>query len=691
MPYYQPGDIVLRDYEIEAFIGEGGFGEVYRVLDIHLQQPFALKIIRRNPAVAEEHYEKARQRFMLEARLGALLNHPNIVRVIKFAPDEATGLLVLVMEYAPGGSLADRLQGGNIQSVSDTLRIGKQIASGLGALHSQDVVHRDIKPSNILFDAAGMAKIADLGLAQMAGVRLTEASNSGSTLSWQTSPGTPAYMSPEQTRGIPYVTPASDIYMLGLVLFEMLTGRAYKNQPPGTRLSHLNDQVSRPVDDLLAAMLAEEPKNRPWNGMAAEKALAEGEVVLQRGRRLTNAASGLVRGQKSTWKLPVLIGVGLLVTLLLVFGILELIPGSQANPPAGTLSPVGGLVLTTTVAELPPQQQTLMDVSSPTTSAPVILLASSTPTPTPTQTDLPVPTLTATPPPTLTPTPTATIDRSIQSDCDLGQTWNSPKDGMTLVCVPAGEFMMGSNSAEAQVDEKAHVVELTTYWIDQTEVTNAMFSQFIAETGYRTDAEMAGGGWALTGDTWSYIDGATWRHPAGPGSSIDNKTNHPVVQVSWNDAVAYCRWAERSLPTEAQWEKAARGSGYPYPWGSSAPDGSRLNFADSNTNFAWSDATVNDGYGGTAPVGSYPGGSSPYGALDMAGNVTEWVADWYDGNYYTSQTVWLDPVGPVVGERGTRGLRGGSWDNAWTFVRVSYRGEFDPGYRADAVGFRCVR
>ena len=108
MPYYQPGDIVLRDYEIEAFIGEGGFGEVYRVLDIHLQQPFALKIIRRNPAVAEEHYEKARQRFMLEARLGALLNHPNIVRVIKFAPDEATGLLVLVMEYAPGGSLADR-------------------------------------------------------------------------------------------------------------------------------------------------------------------------------------------------------------------------------------------------------------------------------------------------------------------------------------------------------------------------------------------------------------------------------------------------------------------------------------------------------------------------------------------------------------------------------------------------------
>jgi serine/threonine protein kinase len=114
------------------------------------------------------------------------------------------------MEYAPGGSLADRLEGGQIQTIADTLRISQQIAAGLSALHTQDIVHRDIKPSNILFDEYGVAKLADLGLAQVAGPRLTETSASGSSFTWQTSPGTPAYMSPEQIKGTPYVTPASD-------------------------------------------------------------------------------------------------------------------------------------------------------------------------------------------------------------------------------------------------------------------------------------------------------------------------------------------------------------------------------------------------------------------------------------------------------------------------------------------------
>ena len=683
MPYYQPGDIVLRDYKIEAFIGEGGFGEVYRVLDIHLQQSFALKIIRRNPAVDDIHFEKARQRFMLEARLGALMNHPNIVRVIKFAPDESSGILALVMEYAAGGSLADRLCGGQTQTFDDTLRIGQQVAAGLSALHAQDVVHRDIKPSNILFDENGIAKIADLGLAQMAGVRLTEASNSGSTLAWQTSPGTPAYMSPEQIKGTPYVTPASDIFMLGLVMFEMLTGRAYKNQPPGTRLRNLNPTAPRALDETIFAMLSEDPKSRPWNGAAAEQILSQVLVALQQGSRKGVRSIAKATHSRVALPLPVLIGIGLAVTSLLVFGIVMLTRNGRTQLPTA----VSQLTLTSEIVFTPAAGQ-----PSITTQPPVMPPAqpTHTPTPVPSPTITPTVDIVFTPTWTFTPTFTVTTIPAVQSECSLGQTWVSPKDGMTLVCVPAGEFIMGSNSADAQLDEKAHSVNLKSFWIDQTEVTNAMFRQFVEQTGYLTEAEVIGSGWTLSGDTWADMAGVNWRQPAGPGSSVDNKANHPVVQVSWNDAMAYCRWAERSLPTEAQWEKAARGSNYPYPWGNASPDGSRLNFADSNTNFSWSDSKVNDGYARTAPVGSYPNGSSPYGALDMAGNVTEWVYDWYDGNYYSSQTVWVDPVGPTVGERGTRGLRGGSWDNAWSFVRVSYRGEYDPSYRADAVGFRCI-
>ncbi|HNT54213.1 MAG TPA: serine/threonine-protein kinase, partial [Anaerolineaceae bacterium] len=197
MPIFQPGDLVLQDYQIEAFIGEGSFGEVYRAQDRHLHQPVALKILRCTPEQDAAKYECARERFRLEARLGLIINHPGVIRVHRFAPDAASGLLVLVMEYAPGGSLADRIKTGPL-AVVDVLKIARQLAAGLGALHAQDVVHRDLKPSNILFDAAGDARIADLGLAQPASAILQQDGSSSGDGQWPTQPGTPAYMSPEQ-------------------------------------------------------------------------------------------------------------------------------------------------------------------------------------------------------------------------------------------------------------------------------------------------------------------------------------------------------------------------------------------------------------------------------------------------------------------------------------------------------------
>ena len=258
-----------------------------------------------------------------------------------------------------------------------------------------------------------------------------------------------------------------------------------------------------------------------------------------------------------------------------------------------------------------------------------------------------------------------------------------------MVFVGAGEFIMGSPEGEGLDNEHPQrTVYLDAFYIGKYEVTNEQFAQFVDATGYTTDAETAGWGWAWTGEDWEEVEGADWRHPRGPGSSIEGKMDHPVVQVSWNDADAYCQWAGVRLPTEAEWEKAARGTdGREYPWGNSAPDGSKLNYCDVNCELAWKDSSVDDGYTDTAPVGHYEAGKSPYGAYDMAGNVWEWVADWYDADYY-SKAPERNPQGPDSGEK--RGVRGGSWSGYEGDARCVDRYGGDPDVRISYFGFRVA-
>jgi formylglycine-generating enzyme required for sulfatase activity len=230
-----------------------------------------------------------------------------------------------------------------------------------------------------------------------------------------------------------------------------------------------------------------------------------------------------------------------------------------------------------------------------------------------------------------------------------------------MVSVAAGEFTMGSDEGDPG-EKPVHTVYLDGFYIDETEVTNAQYRKCV-EAG-ACDAPL----------NTTYYDNADY-------------AQHPVVYVSWNDANAYCRSVGKRLPTEAEWEKAARGTDrLIYPWGNTF-DGTKLNFADKNTNLDWSDSNWDDGYADTAPVGSYPDGASPYGALDMAGNVWEWVADWYDLGYY-DQSPERNPPGPDSGEH--RVLRGGSWSNQAYRVRSAARGTGDPFYRSDNVGFRCA-
>ena len=276
----------------------------------------------------------------------------------------------------------------------------------------------------------------------------------------------------------------------------------------------------------------------------------------------------------------------------------------------------------------------------------------------------------------------------------------STADQMRMVFIPEGEFLMGSSrndpyyGNEKFMDEiPQHEVFLNGFWISETEITNRMFQLFVDDTRYVTSAEEIGKGYItrLEQDGSWETAGASWRNPYGGGSSINGMKDYPVVQVSWLDASAYCDWIGGRLPTEAEWEKAARGSsGFIYPWGDTSLSGKFANSADRALNSPyWSDMSVDDGYKLMAPVKSYPYGASPYGLYDMAGNAWEWVSDWYDSNYYQTNTSWRNPQGPTFGDK--RVLKGGSIINGKKNVRSAKRLANEPNESLDVYGFRCVQ
>jgi serine/threonine-protein kinase len=253
--------------------------------------------------------------------------------------------------------------------------------------------------------------------------------------------------------------------------------------------------------------------------------------------------------------------------------------------------------------------------------------------------------------------------------------------------VPAGEFLMGYDKVANESPQ--HTVYLDAFWLDQTEVTNAMFARFVAARGYVTTAEKSGSSdsFNLTTQHWDRLSGVNWRHPHSPESDLSGLDNYPVVQVSWDDAQAYCQWAGGRLPTESEWEKGARsGDARRYPWGNDPVANALLNIADKNLAVDWKKEDLDDGYAFTAPAGSYPAGAGPYGALDMAGNVWEWVADWYDESYYR-RALADNPTGPATGN--ARVLRGAGWATGDTMM--TFRWSNSPEAAYSDYGIRCAR
>ena len=307
-----------------------------------------------------------------------------------------------------------------------------------------------------------------------------------------------------------------------------------------------------------------------------------------------------------------------------------------------------------------------------------------------------------------------------------------------MVWIPGGEFSMGSEDPttmgicggpESMSDARPiHRVVVDGFWMDQTDVTNEQFAEFVKATGYVTIAEqkpkaedfpgappekLVAGSTVFTPTDkpveldnflqwWRYEPGANWRHPAGPDTDIKGRDKYPVVQVAYEDAVAYAKWAKKRLPTEAEWEFAARGglSGKVFAWGDDFQPGGKYMANTFQGVFPVKD-TGADGFAGIAPVAQFP--ANAYGLYDMSGNVWQWCHDWYRPDYYetlAAQGVARNPKGPDSPSRGPNPVdklrvhRGGSFlctDHYCTRYMVGTRGKGDISTASNHVGFRCVR
>ncbi len=320
---------------------------------------------------------------------------------------------------------------------------------------------------------------------------------------------------------------------------------------------------------------------------------------------------------------------------------------------------------------------------------------------------------------------------------------NDTKDALTrgpgaapvppgMIWIEGGEFWMGSDDPEFPDAAPIHRVRVDSFWIDATEVTIEQFAEFVEATGYVTIAEQTPKAEDFPGAPpqnlvagsvvfspppgevpldshfrwWTYVKGANWRHPEGPESDLTGREKHPVVHIAWPDAAAYCQWAGKRLPTEAEWEYAARGGldRRPFVWGGAfkaGPPESHAGYLANTFQGKFPGAnTSEDGFAATAPVGTYP--PNGYGLFDMAGNVWEWTSDWYRPDVFELRSrgrIIENPLGPVdsldPSEPGVtkRVMKGGSYlctDQYCSRYKPGGRGKGEPDTGTNHLGFRCV-
>jgi len=716
----------IGKYELLEEIGRGGFAVVYRARDTSLDRVVALKVLHPHWVTDPQFATRFRQ----EARAAANLRHPNIVTV--HDTGEADGQLYIAMAYLPGHTLQDLLEEQGALSLEAALPILDQLADALDYAHGQGVIHRDVKPLNVMVEdtTRGLrATLMDFGL-----VKALESSTA--LTSQGTLLGSPEYMAPEQADPNRHaeIGSATDRYALGIVAYRMLAGRVpFPGNTPGTLNAHLNLKVPDPRDFVqdvppevtaaLLAMLVKAPADRfPTasvfvarlrEAQDAERQRRASEVHLASQYRMLQAAI-----QQEAWEDAIQLGQRIQQTVLDYADVARLVNLAQQKHRDAEAARAATQVREQQEVRLVPlhaQLQVAVDRQDwpevlhigghiqalepdDQTAAQWIAYALEKvrrparpqPAASPLRTQqvrqrqpLPAwlkpagiglaavivlgvigifgPKLWKTVFATYTPTLKQTSAFPVPLCWRAGHTWTRPTDGMTMVCVPGDTFQMGSETGTDN-EKPVHPVTLSAFWIDQTEVTNAQYAKCVTDKVCTASA---------------YANDARF-----------NGERQPVVGVDWNNAVAYCTWAGGQLPTEAQWEYAARGpEGYVYPWGNTF-DCKYGNFDDETEvdSYVVPGGEGCDGYVRTAPVGSFPEGKSWVGALDMAGNVWEWTADWYANNYPSEHQT--DPQGPTEGQ--SKVVRGGSWYSHENLGRASFRGRLAPTYTYNFVGFRCL-